>query len=238
VPPQTAPCERDPAIGGFDPVTEWVWNHNPIHRGYDQIMSTPAVANLNDDNGDGRVDEDDVPDVVFTAYAGDAYGSAGVVVAVSGDDGQTLWSTVDAGGFKPMGAGGVAVADLDGTGRMRVVVPASGGLLCLDATGAFEWFAAVPPSIWGMPAIGDLEGDGLADIVFGAAVVDGTGTVRWQSAAGTGGSTFHSFPVDLGSPWRIAARHPRVRPPSNCTHCTPATPSSSTATTRDVWTPA
>jgi hypothetical protein len=30
----------------------------------------PAVGNLNDDNGDGRVDETDIPDIVFTTWIG------------------------------------------------------------------------------------------------------------------------------------------------------------------------
>ena len=48
-------------------------------------MAAPAIGNLNDDNGDGRVDEDDIPDIVFTNFSGGAafgYTLLWVIVAV------------------------------------------------------------------------------------------------------------------------------------------------------------
>jgi len=190
-------CAQEPVIGSFDPVAEWTWTVNPINAGYEQIMATPAVANLTDDNGDGLIDDEDVPDVVFTAFTGSAYSSPGALIAISGVDGSTLWSTTNAGGYLPMATGGVAIGDLDADGVPTVLVSASGGLLAVDNTGVFEWYAVVEASSYGCPAIGDMEGDGIAEIVFGRTVIEADGSVRWVGAGGTGGGTFGAFPADL-----------------------------------------
>ncbi len=192
-------CAQDPVIGSFDPVSEWTWTDNPTHPAYNQIMATPAIANLTDDNGDGLIDDDDHPDIVFTAFTGSGYRDPGALVAISGVDGSTLWSITSAGGYLPLGSGGVAIGDLDADGRPSVLVAASGGLLSVDNTGAFEWYAAVEAATNGCPAISDLEGDGMAEVVFGRTVVEADGAVRWVGTGGTGGNAFLSFPADLDS---------------------------------------
>jgi hypothetical protein len=37
-------------------------------RTYDDVVMTPAVANLTDDNGDGKTDRLDMPDLVFVSF--------------------------------------------------------------------------------------------------------------------------------------------------------------------------
>jgi len=181
-------CAGEPQIGTFVPTPEWTWTTNPISPGFHQIMSTPAVADV---SGDG------VPDVVFTAFAGSAYGSAGALVCVSGADGSTLWSVTSVGGASPYASSGVAIADLDGDGAPTVIVSATTGLLAVDRTGAFEWLAAVPVSAYGHPAVGEMDGDGLSEVVYGRSVVEHDGTVRWTGTGGTGGGAYMSFPADL-----------------------------------------
>jgi len=66
-------CVVSTSSGVFEPTVEWQWTTNPDQPGYDQIMSSPMVANLTDDNGDGIIDTSDIPDIVFTSFAGDAY---------------------------------------------------------------------------------------------------------------------------------------------------------------------
>jgi hypothetical protein len=190
-------CAGEPVIGRFEPIFEWNWSSNPIHPGFHQIMAAPVVGQATDDDGDGDVDADDVPDVLFTAFAGSAYQSPGAIVAISGDDGRTLWSVTEAGGARPQGASGVAIGDL-GDGVPTVVVSADRGLLALDArTGAFRWLASVPSSAYGNPALADVDGDGSVEIVYGPSLISADGTVRWTGTAGRGGPVMTSFAVDL-----------------------------------------
>ncbi len=49
-----------------------------------QVVSTPVVANLNDDNGDGLIDERDFPEILFMSYRGNTPGDLGIVRAIHG----------------------------------------------------------------------------------------------------------------------------------------------------------
>ncbi len=191
-------CEGEPKIGSFTPVVEWTWTDNATHPGYQQIMAAPAVANLTDDDGDGVIDDNDIPDVVFTAFTGGAYSSPGALVALSGATGALLWSRTDlGGGVLPYGASGIAIADLYGSGNPVVLVSTTAGLAAVDGAGALVWVAPVSANAYGHPAVGDIDADGSSEIVYGPHVVNADGTLRWTGAGGTGGWSWLSFPVDL-----------------------------------------
>lgn len=188
-------CQGEPVLGSFTPVVEWTWTDNPVFPSYHQVMAAPVVGNLTDDDGDGAIDADDVPDVVFTAFTGGSYTSPGVVVALSGADGSLLWTVASGAGDSPYGAGGVAIGDLDTDGEPEVVVGSVNGILVLAADGSPRWSATLAPSFYGWPALADLEGDGLGEVLYGATVVESTGVVRWAGAVV--GFAFGSFAVDI-----------------------------------------
>ena len=71
-PPVAAPievndaCLREPDVGTLDPVIEWsvrddIGYAEDPDRSHTYIM--PAVGQLTDDNGDGRIDASDIPDL-------------------------------------------------------------------------------------------------------------------------------------------------------------------------------
>lgn len=197
--PQDATCAAEPEVGVFDPVIEWRWTDNPVHDDFEQIMAAPVVSNLNDDNGDGVVDDGDIPDIVFAAFSRyTSYRSPGVVVALSGADGSTLWSRKDlGGGVQPYGCAGVAVGDVDGTGP-SVFVMTTAGLARLDAEGTLQWVTALStshPYGYVFPALGDLDHDGVSEIAAGPAVLDASGGLLWEATGGTG--YLMSFFADL-----------------------------------------
>ncbi len=194
-PAATLGCEQEAVVGSFTPVVEWEWRNNPLQPEFKQIMATPVVGNLTDDDGDGDVDEFDIPDVVFTAFSGGSYGSAGAIVALTGDTGATMWSQTSIAGHQPYASSGIAIGDLDGTG-MVILVSATDGLLCLNADGSFRWHASVQTDPYGHPSIADLDGDGIAEVVFGRSVVNADGSIRW-SLGGASRQDFAGFAMDL-----------------------------------------
>ena len=92
-----------------------------------QVVLTPLVANLDDDNGDGLVDERDFPEIIFTTFCNSDFRSNGVLRAIHGG-GQnkggdyfascagTLWNEGDAN-FPSCNCGD---ADLDSTASLAV----------------------------------------------------------------------------------------------------------------------
>jgi hypothetical protein len=191
-------CLREPVTGSFTPEIEWQWRDNIVHPAFNQIMSAPAIANLNDDNGDGRVDEADIPDVVFTSFQGSAYGSEGTVTAIRGNDGKLIWSVLAPGGASVYGAGGVAIGDLEGDGTIEVCVPGiADAVVCLNGVdGSFKWSAGTERAGYGCPSIADMDGDGLAEVLFGRTIIDHAGNVLAVGTGGMGSSWPTSFAVD------------------------------------------
>ena len=178
-----ADCVREAAVGSFNPVVEWQWNTNTGVPGYDDLMATPAVGDI---SGDG------VPEVVFASFAGGAYTSAGAITAVSGDGAGELWS-VAAGTYS---SAGVALGDLDGDGVPEVCTAGTQyAVVCLDNLGNLKWAAGSELTYIGAPAIADLEGDGLAEVILGRQVFGSDGSPRWVGAAGVGYNL--SFAADM-----------------------------------------
>ncbi|NOY28360.1 MAG: VCBS repeat-containing protein, partial [Oligoflexia bacterium] len=192
-------CVRDTPVGTFSPEIKWQWTTNTIDSGYDDIMTTPMVGNLTDDNGDGLIDADDTPDIIFTAFSGGAYSSAGRLVAISGDDGSEIFSIASAGGVTIPASGGVAIGDLEGDAIPDICVAGyNATLLCMENDGTYKWSVSGSASIYGFPAIADMDGDGQSEVIFGASVYDTDGTLLGTGAYGTGGygNGYRSAAVD------------------------------------------
>ena len=124
-----------PPIAAFTPKTKWAWNGGSKMSSWSNVTMTPAVANLDDDNGDGKIDENDVPEVIFASCSAascclncfdpqhmenaDLSGEA-VLRAVSGKDGSDLW-TADAAALHVPAGTQIAVADLNGDGVPEII---------------------------------------------------------------------------------------------------------------------
>ncbi|MES2640953.1 MAG: FG-GAP-like repeat-containing protein [Myxococcota bacterium] len=193
-------CIAEPLVGTFSPIVEWLWDVNPVVSGYEQVMSTPVVANLTDDDGDGDIDTDDIPDIAFTAYVAGNYSSAGTLNVISGDGSGMHYSITGAGGYGVYGSGGVAIGDLEGDGSPDVCTAStSGGVLCLEADGTFKWNGGSDVDPYGFPSLADLDGDGLAEVVWGRQIISSAGVLLGTGAYGSGsnGNARTSFAVDM-----------------------------------------
>ncbi len=195
-PPATHPVEIDPACvdTSYDYAEEWSWYYNDLTPTHDGVMSHPAVAPLVDTNLDGLVDERDVPAVVFNAYESHWIGPESHVVAVRGDTGATLWSS---GGHGTYNTGQVAIGDVDGDGRPNVVAASDDGVVCLDNDGSFLWEAPAATAGYGHPSIADIDGDGVAEVIYGKTVINADGSVRWVGDGCRGSSQLQAHAVDM-----------------------------------------
>lgn len=99
-----------PPMQVFQPVEKWAWSGGTTNPSSKNVAMSPVVINLTDDNGDGRIDENDIPDLLFTScktgeccidcMAVDDMGKAdlsgkGMMRAVHGKDGRELWSVTN-----------------------------------------------------------------------------------------------------------------------------------------------
>lgn len=76
---------------------------------------------MNDDNGDGKIDEKDVVDLIVVMFEGNKYVNGGLVCVLSGVDGFELWSYVNGGVIVDV-CYLLVVGDLDGDGIVEIVI--------------------------------------------------------------------------------------------------------------------
>ncbi|APR86634.1 Hemolysin-related protein RbmC [Minicystis rosea] len=155
-----------------------------------QACATPIVVNLDDDNGDGLINELDFPEIVFMTYCGTDIATNGIVRAIHGGGpnkgkdyfatcGNTVWHEGDppsmscaCGTAEGNSTAAVAVADLDNDGVPEIVVPTENdAVLILDNKGVpitrtadAQWVTGyVNPA----PTIANIDNQGFAEIVVG-----------------------------------------------------------------------
>jgi len=173
--PCTEKCEYRPPAATFDPVVEWSWPFSDTPAaGYNQVMSAAVVGPLTDDNCDGKFDGRDVPAIVFNTYAGAAYGSDGILRAVTGK-GKRLWDATDAGA-RTVGGASIAIGELDPTSPGPEIATCSTDqkLIVFSAAGKVLWKSTDPKIVcnYGGPQLGDIDGDGTPEILVRYTVVD------------------------------------------------------------------
>jgi len=179
-------CEFEPTVGTFTPVLKWA---SPAPG---DVYATPVIGNLTDDDGDGDIDQDDIPDVVVAAYL------TGETWVLSGDDGHVHWHAGGVGA-EPMSP---AIGDLDGDGVPEVVASGVSGTQAFDgSTGALKWtgpaFSGVVTAQCGAVGIYDLDGNGRGEVLLGNMVLDGqTGSKVAQGQFGEGSG--HGWAAPMG----------------------------------------
>ena len=182
--PGAKKCEYRPPVGVFAPKVKWEWQSSTVQPAYNQVMMAPMVANLTDDNKDGKIDRNDVPDIVFHTYTGSYYSWDGVLRVVSGDGkGEHLTITKNANAQRTHPGTQVALGDIDGDKKPEIVACATGGgVVAYENTGTVKWKTSGVPC--NAPSLADLDGDGKAEVVVCYAALRGdTGKVWWNNGS-------------------------------------------------------
>jgi len=186
--PDDPTCKNAPKLGTFEPVVEWTKATFSGDAALRQIMMTPLVVSLNDDDMDGKIDHNDKPDLVVITY-NQANGNLAAIRGISGDGQQEHFSVVGQGIH---GLSGLAAGDIDGDGIVEIVGLASGGVVkAFEHDGTLKWTSPSVASHTGsfgqsVPAIADFDGDGKPEVFVGRAILNSDGTLRGAGAHGTG----------------------------------------------------
>jgi hypothetical protein len=173
------PC-FPPTARPFRPGIEWTTRGSAIPPPCNQVMMTPFVINLTEDNGNGRVDQADIPDVVFSTFHETGNWADGVLSAVNGLGGSEL-STVGNPSCRAEGTGSIAVRDIDRDRAPEIIA----GNTALNADGSVHGSEAGRTGIHkqGPPAFAadlDLEGD--FDVPAGGTAYRPDGSIDWSPA--------------------------------------------------------
>jgi len=229
----------------FQPVLLYTWPVGSVPSpGFKQVFMTPVVINLTDDDGDGFINEQDVPDIVFNSFEGGlGISEPAMIRAISGDDGRTLFS-IDDSRFRTNYETQIALGDIDGDNLPEILASklvvtdsgsvegkfVTGNILCFEHTGAFKWESEA----WHAPEsdIEDGSAIGIADLDHdghrrsGAGPRSSTATAsscgrapRAAAASATGCSARRSIWI-ARAPWSCcAATPPTARTAPCCGRC-------------------
>ncbi len=175
----------------------------PVATGVEKIICSPAVADL---DGDGQ------HEIIFFTTGRKLY--------VVRDDGSAYpgFPVSHPGAYDAtLGAPSPGVGDLDGDGQLEIVWPVNSGTFRLDlvvvdtgiddgTAGEFlsGWPVELPASTEASPVVGDIDGDGVPDIIqpIGNSETDTPDRIYALSADG---SVIAGFPIRLDG-------HPRSTP--------------------------
>ena len=202
-------CEYRPPVGDFAPTIACRWTPPEAPPGasaeaielasMSDVVMTPSVANLTDDNGDGVTDVFDTPDIVFVSFNRTANGcctSRGVLRVVSGacngDGTMNTHATLKGLGAEDWigNSTGVALGNLHPDELSAERVPEivatfkNGGTIAwrrtADDGSAWEvmWQNDELPNNQhtrggAQPSIADLNADGRPEVIIGNVVLDG-----------------------------------------------------------------
>ncbi|ENM5786837.1 VCBS repeat-containing protein [Vibrio metoecus] len=145
---------------------KWSWSTSVFHPESNQVMAAPIVVQLNDDNGDGKIDDKDVADIIVVTFEGNKYAKGGYIRALSGVDGSELWSYSN-GGVIADARYAPAAADLDGDGLIEIVSSSekSPYINILDHQGNIKKQLTKSARSAGAITLADINGDGQIEIL-------------------------------------------------------------------------
>ncbi len=218
-------CLQEAAAPTFEPSIEWSWNGEGDEV---DVFSTALVANLTDDDDNGRIDLCDTPDVLVIAAERAVVSlrtesPVGHLYVLDGAEGtsRARFDTPVRPTYTP------AIGDLDRDGVPDIVAvapaatpdvaPFSSRVVAFAADGTVRWTGEETfDTAWaGAVALADLDGDEDVEIMVSNRVLDHDGRTRFVATEveARGPSDVLPFAVDLDGDedlevlWGTAAYH-------------------------------
>jgi hypothetical protein len=171
-----AKCEYIPPSVPLTPVLKYAWGSTAAPNFQDSVMMAPVVIQLDDDNCDGKVDERDIPEIVFLSFASGKYNTNGTLHAISIVDGNVVekWS-VPPSAVSPNNPGrSVAAGNIDGVpGNEIVACTADNRVRAHRADGSELWLSKASGTDCIMPSLADLDQDGKVEVIVEGHILDG-----------------------------------------------------------------
>jgi hypothetical protein len=181
-------CVYTPPVRSFQPKLEWKWDSSTVAPLKVQPYATPMVARLNDDNGDGKIDNGDIPDIVFVAASVDSMNNRvrnAVLRAIKGDGSGELFCNTQ---YELHTSAPVAIGDIDKDGLPEIVAVGeddgkdSMSIIAFENNGDFKWksrkfYYFSGNGMW-TNSIDDLDADGSPEIIVGGNILNADGTLK------------------------------------------------------------
>ena len=176
-----AECQFKPPATAFNPDVKFSWGGQTTSPFASDVMMTPIVIQLDDDDCDGKITDRDIPEVVFSTFSNGSYETNGVVHAISVVNGAVVdkWSLPGVVNPTKHLAGG----NVDGKPGNEVIGCGTDGKAhAIDGAGKVVWSSAVMPCF--MPSIADLDQDGDVEVIVEGGILDGvTGNLEHAYSA-------------------------------------------------------
>ncbi|MFN7146522.1 MAG: FG-GAP repeat domain-containing protein, partial [Myxococcota bacterium] len=163
---------------------EWHYAGLSTNRSVHNGIAAPVSGNLNDDNGDGMVDENDIPEVVAVMSPSSNFTSSALVV-LDGVTGAEVWVTPQTYNS----VGGPALADVDADGFTDIIAfNASNQVVALEGDGTVKWTSRQTTSV-GYPQaiVADLDADGMPEVIGDQLILNGEDGSLVANIAGAAG---------------------------------------------------
>ncbi|KPA12587.1 PKD domain protein, partial [Candidatus Magnetomorum sp. HK-1] len=210
--------ECKPPIGQFSPKLAWEWTGSNEFPLSNQVICTPLVGNLTDDNNDGKIDLKDIPDIVFISFESNHYEKRGIIRAISGDGSKEHFSIgpVSYGNkyFEAFPTYNSALGDIDNDGIVEIIVVMKDQadnkwLAVFEHTGTLKWVSedysssqlTRPVSI----NVADLDANGSPEIIIGNLVLSSTGKTLMIGKEDNGLNNSTVVDIDLDNQLEIIA---------------------------------
>ncbi len=169
-------CKYYPPQGVFTPEVKYAWG-DPANT-TSNVMMSPIVVQMDDDNCDNIIDEKDIPEIAFLTFDGPDYNNGTntsstlhTVSIVNGVLVEKLSEKITGPSADSPGRS-IAGGDLDNDGYKELVTcTIDGRLRAYNWDGSVKWLSEVRGCF--MPSIADLDQDGTPEVIDVGHVVNG-----------------------------------------------------------------